>query len=215
MNRRPIPRHEAVGTAAGRRIVPFRAFSTGVFVLLLMGIQARADILRPHGWLELDGKVTRVVDGNNFRLLDDAGTEHQIRFMYVETPELSQPWGFKAKKIVEKHLLGKTIHVIHRYFDGHGRILGRVYVGDEYINMWLVRQGLAWARPDAPEPFRKAMNEARAAKRGLWIAEHPVPPWFWRRGTRSYRPGLENQPYPPELPYSPSSNERALIGVQY
>ena len=191
--------------------------------MLIAGLAFSAGLrsltLRPHGWLELYGKVTRVVDGNNFRLVDDTGTEHQIRLMYVETPEMSQPYGYKAAKEMKRLFLGRRVRVVHKFFDGHGRILGRVYLESEkeeqYVNLLLVREGLAWARPDAPQEFRKAMEEARKARRGLWKSAHPIPPWFWRRGTRVYRPGLDNKPYPPELPYSPSSNERALIGVPY
>ncbi len=172
-------------------------------------------LLRPHGWLELDGTVQRVRDGNRFKLIDPKQTVQLIRLLHVETPELTQPYGIQAWKTVKKLILGKEVRVFHRYFDGHGRILGNVYVGKTWVNLELVRRGLAWARPDAPAKLKDAMKKAQAAKIGLWTEAHPIPPWFWRKGARVYRPGMEHWPYPKELPYSPSTNDRPIIGVGF
>ena len=187
-----------------------------VFSVLVCGGRAQVPGgLRPHGWLELEGRAIRIVDGNNFRLLDGKGVEHQVRLLDAETPELSQPYGIQAKKALAERLKKKEIRVVHRFFDGRGRILGRVYVGKAWVNRELVRKGLAWARPDADPDLRNAMAQARAAKKGLWASGRPIPPWFWRRGARVYRKGMEDAPLPQEMPYSPSSNDRVLIGAGY
>ncbi len=190
---------------------------TGLLVTLCQAVAqvAGGGALRPHGWLELTGRAIRVIDGNNFRLLDGKGVEHQVRLLGAETPELSQPYGLQAKRTLATALEDKQVRVVHRFFDGRGRILGRVYVGKEWINLRLVEKGLAWARPDSSAELRRAMEKARAAGTGLWSREHPIPPWFWRRGARVYREGMEDAPLPREMPYAPSSNDRALLGVGY
>jgi len=172
-------------------------------------------VLRPHGWLELDGIVERVKNGNNFKVVDPKQTEHLVRLLDVETPELTQPYGIQAWKTLRKLIRRKQVRIFHRFFDGHGRILGKVYVDNLWVNMELVKRGLAWARPDAPKPLKEAMKKAQTDKIGLWTEEHPIPPWFWRRGSRVYRPGMENRPYPDELPYAPSTNDRPIIGVGF
>ncbi|NOY82986.1 MAG: hypothetical protein GXP31_18465 [Kiritimatiellaeota bacterium] len=192
-------------------------FLVGFLVALSLALVRRAHggALRPHGWLELIGRAARVVDGNNFRLLDGKGVEHQVRLLGAETPELSQPYGLQAKKFLEKALADREVRIVHRFFDGRGRLLGRVYVGKQWINLQLVEKGLAWARPDSSAELRRAMEKARVAKMGLWSREHPIPPWFWRRGSRVYREGMEDAPLPREMPYAPSSNDRVLLGVGY
>jgi hypothetical protein len=44
-----------------------------------------------------------------------------------------------------------------------------------------------WYRPYAPKDIMLAQleAEARAAKRGLWADAHPVPPWEWRKPSRT------------------------------
>jgi micrococcal nuclease len=52
------------------------------------------------------------------------------------------------------------------------------------LNQELVRAGLAWwyrqyAKRD--QVLAALEQEARAAKRGLWVEASPVPPWEWRK----------------------------------
>ncbi len=61
-----------------------------------------------------------------------------------------------------------------------------MYVGDENINAWLVKQGHAWAYrqyADSPE-YCVLENAARSLRRGLWAREEWLAPWEWRLGGR-------------------------------
>lgn len=67
--------------------------------------------------------------------------------------------------------------------DRYGRTVAKVYCAGVYANAEQIRVGLAWA-------YRKYLhnqslldleNEARTAKRGLWIDSDPVSPWEYRK----------------------------------
>ena len=57
------------------------------------------------------------------------------------------------------------------------------------MNLERVRAGMAWwyrqyAKEQTPadrQLYELAENDARAAKRGLWADNEPMPPWEWRR----------------------------------
>jgi len=61
------------------------------------------------------------------------------------------------------------------------------------LNHELVKAGFAWwYRRYAPDDdtLVQLEQEARDAKRGLWVDPHPVPPWQWRvkgKSPRDYR----------------------------
>lgn len=121
--------------------------------------------------------VTKVVDGDTIQL--EGGTT--IRYIGIDTPETvhpSQPVGCfgteasaKNKELVE----GKRVRLEKDVSetDKYGRSLRYVYIGDTFVNDYLVRQGFANSSSYPPDvkyqdQFRQAEQEARTAKRGLW-----------------------------------------------
>jgi endonuclease YncB( thermonuclease family) len=168
----------------------------------------------PPAWLELEAVVTDVRDGNQLRVVDGKGTVHLVRLAGCDAPELAQPAGVEARNRLRDLVRNKTVRIVHRYFDEAGRILGKVYADEVWVNEALVRDGLAWfADPDEDAPELGAVaREAQTAKTGLWRQTEPVPPWLWRRGARSVKPDTDLSPPPRVFPRSPSTNDRALIG---
>ncbi len=63
--------------------------------------------------------------------------------------------------------------------------MGEVLLPDgRSLNHELVKAGFAWwYRKYAPEDdtLKQLEEEARQAKRGLWVDPHAVPPWEWRK----------------------------------
>jgi hypothetical protein len=61
-------------------------------------------------------------------------------------------------------------------------------VGDKDVGLEMVRQGLAWvyvryiteASPEIQEAYRKAQEEAKAGRLGLWSDPNSIPPWIFR-----------------------------------
>ena len=90
----------------------------------------------------------------------------------------------KAREMTGQLAFGKQVTVEVVDVDRYGRVVGEVFLpGGRHLNPELVRAGLAWWYREYAayeDHLEKLEQEARAAKRGLWADEHPVPPWQWR-----------------------------------
>ena len=86
--------------------------------------------------------------------------------------------------------------------DHYQRILGKVLLSDQDMNLEQVKAGLAWhykkyqkeQTPADRVKYSEAEIEAREHRRGLWADPGPVPPWEYRHGQRSRTMPLVSQP---------------------
>jgi len=121
--------------------------------------------------------VKRVIDGDTIEL----ETGETVRYIGIDTPETVHPdkpvqcFGKEASTKNTELVAGKRVRLEKDVSetDRYGRLLRYVYVGDTFINDYLVRQGYANASSYPPDvkyqdQFRQAEQEARVAKRGLW-----------------------------------------------
>lgn len=121
--------------------------------------------------------VKSVIDGDTIELED--GTK--IRYIGIDTPESVHPskpvecFGKEAATKNEELVGGKRVRLEKDISetDRYDRLLRYAYVGDLFVNDFLVRQGYANAVSFPPdvrylEQFRQAEREARESKRGLW-----------------------------------------------
>lgn len=67
----------------------------------------------------------------------------------------------------------------NRGIDKYGRMLGICFVDGRDVNAEMVRMGLAWAYVKYSTAYVAEEAEARAAKRGVWVAA-TMPPWDYR-----------------------------------
>ena len=83
--------------------------------------------------------------------------------------------------------LGHVIDVDVFGTDRYGRTLGLIQVGNQHVNLELVKQGFAWwykQYAPAAKDLRDAEQAARQAKRGLWVDANAVAPWDFRRAQK-------------------------------
>ena len=148
--------------------------------LLLANIPAEATTV-------YEGEVTRISDGDTIRLKWKGG-ELKVRLAEIDTPEKRQPYGQAAKQALSDMIWGNPVKVIAVDTDRYGRIIGRLYVHGEYINLKMVAGGHAWVyRKYSRDPaMLDAENRARAAGIGIWALQEDqrIPPWEWRRQQR-------------------------------
>ncbi len=124
-------------------------------------------------------RVTYVVDGDTIEI--EGG--RRVRYIGIDTPEISghgtkeECYGAIARDENSSLVNGKTVRLVRDVSDkdAYGRLLRYVYVGNEFINDVLVRQGFAVAEPVKPDTlfakqFLSAQNEAKQNGRGLWAA---------------------------------------------
>ncbi|HEY9403331.1 MAG TPA: thermonuclease family protein [Pyrinomonadaceae bacterium] len=115
-------------------------------------------------------KVFTVADGDTITVLDSGYRQHRIRLNGIDAPESRQDFGAKAKQHLSRLVFGEQGTVEYDKTDRYGRILGKVLLGDRYINREMLRAGLDWhykfyERDQTPQD-RQGYNleEARARK---------------------------------------------------
>ena len=94
-------------------------------------------------WLK--GKVIRVIDGDTVDLLvdeEDEPRQIRVRLEGIDAPEAGQPWGTRAAEYLSVLVHGKTVEVLSIGEDRYGRVLGRIYIGDQRLDVNLAPNGL-------------------------------------------------------------------------
>ena len=131
---------------------------------------------------ELEGRVTRVLDGDRIVVTDRAGA-HRVRLFQIDAPELEQAYGREAAAALYKRIGGKLVRVEWMAQDTSGWILGTVFLDDLEINRLMIDDGCAWHdRRTGPAPhYSAAEKKARDAKLGLWADPAAVNPMNFRR----------------------------------
>jgi micrococcal nuclease len=126
-----------------------------------------------------DFQITRVIDGDT---LEITGGE-KVRYIGIDTPEIVdsrkpvQCFGKEASDKNKELVTGKTVRLERDTIDRdrYNRLLRYVYVGDNFINLELVKQGFArsyFYPPDIKyqDQILQAEQEAKKTKIGLWSA---------------------------------------------
>ncbi|MBM4446774.1 MAG: hypothetical protein FJ023_05405 [Chloroflexi bacterium] len=115
--------------------------------------------------------VIKVIDGDT--IVIDGG--YHVRYIGIDSPESDEFYCLEAKQVNEDLVAGKKVRLERDISDkdSYGRLLRYVYVGDNFINAEMVRQGCAWAVAYPPDVkyqvYLEAMEkEARQTKRGFW-----------------------------------------------
>ncbi len=132
-------------------------------------------------------KVTKVIDGDTVVLADG----RIVRYIGVDAPETNHQdekqkcYAEEAKKANEKLVLGKDVVLEQDVSDKgkYNRLLRYVYIGDTFVNEYLVKEGLARSVHYPPDTSKsdildKAQEWAKSQKKGMWNEEfcQPVEP---------------------------------------
>jgi micrococcal nuclease len=127
-------------------------------------------------------KVIGIVDGDTIDVLVDQKPV-RLRLNGIDTPEKGQPFGNTATDSLKTLIGDKFVRYVVSDSNRYDRSIADVYLGDVYVNLWLVKQGLAWhyvAYSDDPQ-LAAAEEAAKAEKRGLFADPRRVAPWNWRQ----------------------------------
>lgn len=149
---------------------------TAVIALLLCACHARS-----AENVVLSGLVSDVYDGDTIKI----GKEH-VRLIGVDTPEMNvhdtkkgpDCFAREAKDFLIKKISGKYVKIVSdpktSTRDKYGRLLGYVYHQNEFINVELIKSGMAYAYTYFPfsksDEFVKLHDHAKENKTGMWDA---------------------------------------------
>ena len=137
----------------------------------------------------ITGSVVRITDGDTLIVLDSNKVQYKIRLVGIDAPEKKQAYGKKSKDNLSDLVAGKHVVVEYDKLDRYKRILGKVKLSGEDVNLEQVEAGMAWHYKKYQNEqsqsdrmmYSEAESEARYAKRGLWYDPNPIPPWDYRR----------------------------------
>jgi endonuclease YncB( thermonuclease family) len=140
----------------------------------------------------LTGSVVGIADGDTLTLLDATKTQHKVRLAGIDSPEKGQPFGQVCKKSLSDLAYDRAATVESTKLDRYGRVIGKVLVDGQDVNLEQVRRGCGWHYKkyqneqslDDRLSYTSAEESARADKAGLWADKEPVPPWDWRKARR-------------------------------
>lgn len=144
----------------------------------------------------LSGQVVGITDGDTLTLLDAYNTQIKVRLAGIDAPESAMNWGHKAKTALAEMTFRREVIVLWDKTDRYGRTLGKVVVDGKDVNLQLINQGMAWHFKKYQKDqssvdrdlYSRSEDEARVQKKGLWSDPNPIPPWEWRRGSRTGSP---------------------------
>jgi len=136
----------------------------------------------------LKGRVVRIADGDTITLLDSINVQHRIRLQGIDAPESHQDFGTQSKKNLADMIFDKQVTAACDKTDQYGRQVCKIVLEDRDINLEQVKAGMAWhykdyEREQSPEDrqlYAHAEDEARQARRGLWVDANPVEPSEFR-----------------------------------
>ena len=143
----------------------------------------------------IEGEVVAIADGDTVTVL--VGRQQiKVRLAEIDTPERGQPWGNRARQALAEQVFRKTVQVDITDTDRYGRSIGKIWLDGRDINRELVAGGHAWVYRQymTDRTLLRDESKAREAKLGLWSLPNPIPPWDWRRGSRS-SPGASGEPH--------------------
>lgn len=131
----------------------------------------------------IEGLVVSVHDGDTLTIL--VGKQQvKVRLAEIDAPELHQPFGNRSKQSLAELCFQVTAKMEMVARDRYGRAVSKVACAGTDASAHQVATGMAWVydRYSKPSsPLYPLQDTAKAAKRGLWADNEPVPPWEWRK----------------------------------
>ena len=147
-------------------------------------------VLPVFGQFDLYAQVVRVSDGDTI-IIQAGDIDFRVRLHGIDAPELRQPMGTEARLMLER-LLGvgsgripnpPTVRLMVTDIDRFGRIIARVFIEEQEVNLSLLELGYAWhyLEFDQSPEYARAQETAQRDRRGVWAEDDPIAPWEWRR----------------------------------
>jgi len=137
----------------------------------------------PTAWAHppVEVTVSRVLDGDTADVVLTTGTIKRVRLIGLNAPELHEispcgrRWALAAKAALMQMVQGQTVRLVFDQVaeDRYQRWLAWAYVGERFLNVELVAQGLArYSNPGRNTAYRALVQAAEAAARqsgvGMW-----------------------------------------------
>ena len=138
---------------------------------------------------QITAKVVSVIDGNTLEIMGSDNEKRKVLLAGIDSPELTQEYGEKARKFLEKMMLEKNVTVQITGKDRTGTALAIITIENKDPRHELLKEGLAWTAERNPLPdLEEIRAKAQEKGKGLWKQENPTPPWTYRREQSMLQP---------------------------
>ena len=118
---------------------------------------------------ELQGMVTRVLDGGTFWLSVPGGGRHKVRLVGLLVPKGAQKGAAESAKCLAEAVSGGPVRVVCTARDPYGSLLGIVWRNDVEVNLLLLREGRARLSPHYKDArYAAAQHAAQIRQIGIW-----------------------------------------------
>lgn len=146
-------------------------------------------LFSPQIFADVNGVISRIIDADTVVLKSDQGINYKIRLLGIDAPEINQVYGKEATRYLSNKVLGKNLKVLGKNKDRYHRLLGKLILNGNDINLDLVKNGMAWHYKFYKKSQEKkdqllysnAEIYAKVNNLGLWAKKMPMPPWQWRK----------------------------------
>jgi endonuclease YncB( thermonuclease family) len=141
-------------------------------------------------------QVLRVLDADTYLVKKDNGDVVKERLHFADSPEIAhnskeidQPFGVDAAAYANRLLSNHEV-IIHHVDQSYDREVSDVTVSGVDVALKLVSSGYAMLDPrfHPTKVLIDAQDAAKKAKRGIWSAPNPIPPWQWRKEKLAKKP---------------------------
>lgn len=141
----------------------------------------------------INGKVVGVIDGDTVTVLDSDKTQHKIRLYGIDAPERKQDFGQRSKQVLSSLVYESDVKVMYKEKDRYGRVIGKIYCKDLYVNAEMIRKGMAWhyKQYSKDQDLADLEEKARSERLGVWSKKNPTPPWEFRHPKKSAEKNVE------------------------
>ena len=129
---------------------------------------------------QITGVVVGVPDGDTLAIRIDQQVLH-LDLRRIDAPEIGQPFGSEARESLAALCADRPVKLDELGIDTGRRVIGEVECDGVDVGEEQVRRGLAWTakRKRRDVQLEELQAKARAAQKGLWSQDKPVPPWEW------------------------------------
>ena len=130
---------------------------------------------------DYEARVVKIIDGDTVQVLSASKEKIKIRLYGIDAPEKKQAYGKVSRNALADKIAGNIVKVSPNGKDRYERELAKIYLGNEDINRYMVRNGFAWAFIKYSKEYAGDEIYARNNKLVLWLSINPTPQWIFRK----------------------------------
>jgi endonuclease YncB( thermonuclease family) len=179
--RTPVPTQTSTATSTSTPTITLVPSMTATPTIDLSFYESAGCL--PRNTFLQQGIALRIEDGDTILVRLEDGNTYTVRYVGIDAPEAGRPYADEAASANSAIVLDQPVILISDVsdVDSYGRLLRYVIVDSQFVNLELVKSGLAQAQSYPPdtacaEELSSAQYGAKMALLGMWTATQTPEP---------------------------------------